>query len=336
MSQATAPSVAGQEAAPQAAPPKPVVVAAAAVPGPAGSNFFIVFKDLLAGGVAGAVSRTVVSPLERMKILFQVQDGAADAYRGIVPTLRKIATEEGWRGFFKGNGTNVIRIAPYSAIQFASFSQYKKIALSITGTEYLAPVPSLIAGACAGITSSTMTYPLDIIRTRLSVQTDGRYRSMWHAIAEVYKHEGGVRGLYRGLSPTLLGVAPYVAINFTTYETLRRFFAEQEALKDENHHRDPKSIQPTGLQKFFSGAVAGATAQTFTYPLDLVRRRMQMMGMPDCRYRYSSTLDAFRTIARVEGIRGLFKGMLPNYLKVVPLMGVNFLVYEWCKRLLNP
>jgi hypothetical protein len=85
-------------------------------------------KHFLAGGIAGAISRTAVSPLERMKILFQLQGlGAVDRYRGIIATLGKILREEGIRGYFKGNGTNVIRIVPYSAIQFASYERYKKV-----------------------------------------------------------------------------------------------------------------------------------------------------------------------------------------------------------------
>jgi hypothetical protein len=86
-----------------------------------------VLKHLTAGGVAGAVSRTAVSPLERMKILFQVQGPGVGSYQGIIPSFLKITREEGVLGYFKGNGTNIIRIVPYSAIQFASYERYKKV-----------------------------------------------------------------------------------------------------------------------------------------------------------------------------------------------------------------
>jgi hypothetical protein len=97
-----------------------------------------VIKHLTAGGIAGAVSRTSVSPLERMKILFQVQGPGMASYQGIIPSFLKITREEGVRGYFKGNGTNIIRIVPYSAIQFASYERYKSVSQSpISGRDLL-------------------------------------------------------------------------------------------------------------------------------------------------------------------------------------------------------
>lgn len=89
-----------------------------------------------AGGVAGAVSRTIVSPLERLKILYQIQSVGREAYtQSVFKSLVKIGKEEGWRGFMRGNGTNCIRIVPYSAVQFGSYNFYKKVCsnLSISG-----------------------------------------------------------------------------------------------------------------------------------------------------------------------------------------------------------
>jgi len=83
--------------------------------------------SFIAGGVAGAVSRTLVSPLERMKILFQIQGPGTASYSGVWPTLVKMWQEEGWRGFLRGNGTNCIRIIPYSACQFAAYTTYKRV-----------------------------------------------------------------------------------------------------------------------------------------------------------------------------------------------------------------
>eukprot|EP01137_Pigoraptor_chileana_P006243 Opistho-2@50377 len=191
-------------------------------------------KYLIAGGIAGAVSRTVVSPLERLKILFQIQTGtgAAVQYNGVVPALSKILREEGTIGFFKGNGTNVIRMVPYSAVQFASYEQYKKLMLLLPPeVEELTTLRRLLAGAMAGVTSVIVTYPLDLIRTRLSAQGEGssrKYTGIAHAYRTILKEEGGWMSgsLYRGLSPTLMGVAPYVALNFTCYELLKKEILE--------------------------------------------------------------------------------------------------------------
>lgn len=84
-----------------------------------------------AGGVAGAVSRTVVSPLERLKILLQVQSAGHNEYKlSVGKALAKMWKEEGWRGFMAGNGTNCIRIVPYSAVQFGSYNLYKRVRLA--------------------------------------------------------------------------------------------------------------------------------------------------------------------------------------------------------------
>ncbi|KAJ2094022.1 hypothetical protein GGI16_005688, partial [Coemansia sp. S142-1] len=135
-------------------------------------------KHLMAGGISGAVSRTVVSPLERMKILFQIQSkGAGSSYNGVVGTLAKIWREEGIAGYMRGNGTNVVRIVPYSAVQFATYEQLKKLLIEEGKTELDTP-RRLTAGAGAGIASVAATYPLDIVRTRISVQTA-------HALANI-------------------------------------------------------------------------------------------------------------------------------------------------------
>ena len=87
-----------------------------------------VFAAFLAGGMAGAVSRTVVSPLERLKILFQIQSAGREEYKlSVGQGLTKMWREEGWRGLMRGNGTNCIRIVPYSAVQFGSYNFYKKV-----------------------------------------------------------------------------------------------------------------------------------------------------------------------------------------------------------------
>jgi solute carrier family 25 (mitochondrial phosphate transporter), member 23/24/25/41 len=137
----------------------------------------------------------------------------------------------------------------------------------------------LTAGACAGITSVVMTYPMDITRTRLSVQSsslsnirsntkDGppkKLPGMFKTIVHIYRTEGGITALYRGLLPTVLGVAPYVGLNFAVYEHLRKVVTP-EGQKN-----------PTGVGKLVAGAISGAIAQSITYPMDVLRRRFQVL-----------------------------------------------------------
>ncbi|KAI8596543.1 mitochondrial carrier domain-containing protein, partial [Dissophora ornata] len=317
-------------------------------------------KYLIAGGVAGAVSRTIVSPLERMKILFQAKPAN---FQGVIPTLRKMWTDEGFLGFMRGNGTNVIRIVPYSAVQFASYEQFKKLLME-PGKNDLDTPRRLSAGALAGLTSVACTYPLDIVRTRLSIQSaqvantkeaQAALPGIWKTMVLIYTKEGGVVGLYRGLGPTLMGVAPYVALNFQAYEVLRAYLTP------------PGETSPSVSRKLLCGAAAGSFAQTVTYPLDVLRRRMQVTQMASVSYKYSSTWDGVKKILKQEGVRGLYKGMVPNYLKgnasprglstdcrllhdflltsnirffffllfpVAPAISISFVVYEQCKQVL--
>ncbi|KAK5223437.1 hypothetical protein LTR47_010169 [Exophiala xenobiotica] len=284
-----------------------------------------------AGGVAGAVSRTVVSPLERLKILYQIQSAGRNEYRmSIAKALRKMYTDEGWRGFMRGNGTNCIRIVPYSAVQFGSYNVYKGWFEPTPGAD-LDPLRRLICGGLAGITSVTFTYPLDIVRTRLSIQSasfaalgkhEGKLPGMWQTMVNMYKTEGGMSGLYRGILPTVAGVAPYVGLNFMVYESVRSWFTE------------PGDKNPIWYRKLAAGAISGAVAQTCTYPFDVLRRRFQINSMSGMGFQYKGIWDAVRTIVSQEGIMGLYKGIVPNLLKVAPSMASSWLSFEMTRDFL--
>ncbi|KAI0009892.1 mitochondrial carrier [Xylariaceae sp. FL0662B] len=286
-----------------------------------------------AGGVAGAVSRTVVSPLERLKILFQVQSAGHSEYKmSVGKALAKMWKEEGWRGFMAGNGTNCIRIVPYSAVQFGSYNLYKRQFFEKYPGAGLNPIERLICGGIAGITSVFFTYPLDIVRTRLSIQTASfaalgnqqkdKLPGMWTTMGSMYKNEGGIRALYRGIIPTVAGVAPYVGLNFMTYEFVRKYLT-------------PDGEQnPNAGRKLLAGAVSGAVAQTCTYPFDVLRRRFQINTMSGMGYQYKSIGDAIKVIVAQEGLRGLYKGLMPNLLKVAPSMAANWLSFEVTRDLL--
>ncbi|KAI2630065.1 solute carrier family 25 member 42 [Xylaria nigripes] len=280
-----------------------------------------------AGGVAGAVSRTVVSPLERLKILLQVQSAGHTEYKlSVGKALAKMWKEEGWRGFMRGNGTNCIRIVPYSAVQFGSYNLYRRQFFERHPGQTMSSLERLVCGGIAGVTSVIFTYPLDIVRTRLSIQTASfaalshgpkdKLPGMWITMAAMYRTEGGIPALYRGIVPTVAGVAPYVGLNFMTYEFVRKMLTPEG---DQN---------PSAARKLLAGAVSGAVAQTCTYPFDVLRRRFQINTMSGMGYQYKSLGDAIKVIIAQEGIRGLYKGLVPNLLKVAPSMAANWLSFE--------
>eukprot|EP00761_Pharyngomonas_kirbyi_P012825 gb/GECH01012852.1/.p1 GENE.gb/GECH01012852.1/~~gb/GECH01012852.1/.p1 ORF type:complete len:320 (+),score=68.20 gb/GECH01012852.1/:1-960(+) len=279
--------------------------------------------QLFCGGVAGSVSRTVASPFERLKILFQVQDmnpHAAGQYKGIFRSIVDIGKEEGWRGYFKGNGTNVVRVIPYSSVQFVSYEQYKRMTKSLTGQDELNYMQRMMCGGLAGISSVAASYPLDLIRCRLSAQgNETKYRGIWHCGKTIFVEEGFL-GLYKGILPTLCGIAPYVGFNFSIYELLK-----STAPKNEQG-------EPSVFIRLMLGGVAGSIAQTITYPLDVIRRRMQMDGFSGREPQYRNTADAFRKVYAQYGVKGFYRGLIPNYLKVIPVVSVSFVVYEKTKQ----
>ncbi|EFC42146.1 predicted protein [Naegleria gruberi] len=285
----------------------------------------------ICGGVSGTVSRTVAAPFERLKILFQVQDlsvqkptGKDVKYNGIIRSLIKIGKEEGISGYFKGNGSNVVRIVPYTAVQFVSYEKYKEWMMNMNPDGRLTTWQRLNCGGLAGMTSVIVSYPLDVVRCRLSAQYEPKiYHGINHALKLIYQTEG-IKGLYRGIVPTLLGIAPYVALNFTTYE-----------------HLKVKSLEYLGsdnlgvVTKLVLGAVSGTFAQTVTYPFDVVRRRMQMVGMSGAEELPKTMPSAFRQVYQKYGFTGFYKGLLSNYMKVIPVVSINFVVYEYMKIFLG-
>ncbi|KAI5601313.1 hypothetical protein BDE02_01G084400 [Populus trichocarpa] len=315
-------------------------------PGPA---LLSICKSLVAGGVAGGVSRTAVAPLERLKILLQVQNPHSIKYNGTIQGLKYIWRTEGLRGMFKGNGTNCARIVPNSAVKFFSYEEASKRILWFyrqqTGNDdaQLTPLLRLGAGACAGIIAMSATYPMDMVRGRLTVQTDKsphQYRGIAHALSTVLKEEGP-RALYKGWLPSVIGVIPYVGLNFSVYESLKDWLLKTNpfGLVEDNE---------LGVTtRLACGAAAGTVGQTVAYPLDVIRRRMQMVGWKDAASvvtgdgrskaprEYSGMVDAFRKTVRHEGFGALYKGLVPNSVKVVPSIAIAFVTYEMVKDVLG-
>ncbi|KAH9731667.1 mitochondrial adenine nucleotide transporter ADNT1 [Citrus sinensis] len=187
------------------------------------------------------------------------------------------------------------------------------------------------------------TYPMDMVRGRLTVQTEKspyRYRGIFHALSTVLREEGP-RALYRGWFPSVIGVVPYVGLNFAVYESLKVWLIKTKPL---GLAEDSELSVTTRLA---CGAAAGTVGQTVAYPLDVIRRRMQMVGwkeassvvIGDGRNRapleYNGMIDAFRKTVRHEGFGALYKGLVPNSVKVVPSISLAFVTYEVVKDILG-
>ncbi len=285
--------------------------------------------DLIAGGTAGAVSRSAVAPLERLKIMYMC-GGTMVRNVGIVQSLQNIFRDEGLRGFFRGNGANVIRIVPFTATQFASYHLFRSI-VTDGNVQSISPVNKFWCGVVSGILATCLTYPLDFIRCRLSMQTNNHrvYKGMWDGLTTVARTEGFLR-LYNGLLPTLVGIIPYSGIQLSMYDIVRTAICGEDE-------------KPTAMQSFLMGSLAGVVAQTVSFPIELIRRRMQVRGFeldgvvdPNAAKPKGGAgiLQEIKGVYRNDGFRGFYRGLLPNYLKIIPAAGVSFLTYEKMKELI--
>ncbi|PNT66124.1 adenine nucleotide transporter BT1, chloroplastic/amyloplastic/mitochondrial [Brachypodium distachyon] len=279
-------------------------------------------RRLVSGAIAGAVSRTFVAPLETIRTHLMVGSRGGGAEDSVAGVFRWIMRTEGWPGLFRGNDVNVLRVAPSKAIEHFTYDTAKKHLTPKAGEPPKIPIPTpLIAGALAGVASTLCTYPMELVKTRLTIQK-GVYENLLYAFIKIARDEGPGE-LYRGLSPSLMGVVPYAATNFYAYETLRRLYRGVTG-----------KAEVGGVPTLLIGSAAGAIACTATFPLEVARKQMQVGALGGTRQVYKNLLHALYCILRKEGARGLYRGLGPSCIKLMPAAGISFMCYEACKKIL--
>ncbi|XP_055585893.1 mitochondrial coenzyme A transporter SLC25A42 isoform X2 [Uranotaenia lowii] len=288
------------------------------------NNRDVVITSLIAGASAGALAKTTIAPLDRTKINFQINKDIPYSFRAALLFLKDTYTKEGFFALWRGNSATMVRIIPYSAIQFTAHEQWKKILQVDLHDD--TKVRRFLAGALAGITSQSLTYPLDLARARMAV-TDkySGYKTLREVFVKIWQCEGP-RTLYRGYWATILGVIPYAGTSFFTYDTLKQEYYKRTGDKSPN----------TVISLAF-GATAGVIGQSSSYPLDIVRRRMQTTGVTaQCADRYLTIGTTLSKIYREEGfIRGFYKGLSMNWIKGPIAVGISFATYDHIKHLLR-
>lgn len=289
-------------------------------------------KQLFAGGGAGAITKTAVAPLERTKILLQVQgmkslgkDKSEFKYKGVMGTMRTVVQEEGFLALYAGNGANVLRVIPVYALKFSFNEQFKDMVR--TPGQDLNFSQLIMAGTMAGLFQTCVTYPLETVRTRLTLGAGlgAKYNGIVDVLRQTVRQEG-FRGLYKGIGPTFLSGSPYVGLQMTFYEIFKRNF--QRLAPDAG----PGLKQ---LEIIVAGATAGIIAQTITYPGDTIRRRMQMNGMGGEAKVYSNSWDCAVKLCRAEGVMGLFNGLRANLIRAIPGAAIQFAAFEFLNDLVN-
>jgi solute carrier family 25 protein 16 len=190
------------------------------------NNMDYIVRSGIAGGVAGCAAKTIIAPLDRVKILFQTSNPSfrkyAGTWLGFYRAGKHIYHTHGLLGLFQGHSATLLRIFPYAAIKFVAYEQFR--ALLIERADQETPLRRLLAGSLSGVVSVFFTYPLDLIRVRLAFDTQGgsshrRPIGLLHIVKTIATEStGGVGGekdavslrkFYRGFVPTVVGILPY-------------------------------------------------------------------------------------------------------------------------------
>ncbi|KAJ7686578.1 mitochondrial carrier [Mycena rosella] len=299
---------------------------------------FIV-RSALAGGFAGGLAKTAVAPLDRVKILLQTHNAEfirfAGTRDGLLCALQYIAQTQGVRGLYQGHTLTLARAIPHAAV---GYTVYEKV------SKWLMPTPEsqtsfrrLTAGAITGMSAMPLTYPFELIRVRLAVETNqtATRPTPWSAVRGIMaegRSSGGITGLvpflhfYRGFTVSLLGTVPYRGGIFLVWETLN---AQARAVLP------PATLQANQTRIHLAvGAIAGTVAQIFTYPLEVIRRTQQASGKgtPNRMIGFQETV---RSVWMAAGWRGFFTGLGIGLVKQVPTHSLSLASWQLAKKALN-
>lgn len=317
-------------------------------------------------------AKTMVGPLDRVKILFQASNPQFAKYTGswfgVVTAMRDINQQSGLRGLFRGHSATLLRIFPYASIKFLAYEQFRAVIIADPSQE--TPFRRLLSGSLAGITSVFFVYPLDVIRVRLAFETRLDSNSSLKKICSQIYHERptqipasaspppplppavanpltprtGLVNFYRGFSPTLVGMLPYAGISFLTHDTVTDILRSPSLAAyttmispPPSRAHPPPPTKPPKLKpwaQFLAGGLAGLISQTASYPLEIIRRRMQVGGAVGDGHRLRMAETARRIWAE-RGFRGFWVGLGIGYVKVVPMVAVSFFVYGRAKDALG-
>ncbi|KAI9836398.1 MAG: hypothetical protein M1819_001428 [Sarea resinae] len=309
----------------------------------------------LAGAIAGVVSRTATAPLDRLKVYLIAQTGfskpalaaakegqpviaAKNAGRPLWQATKELWRAGGMQSMFAGNGLNVVKVMPESAIKFGSYEAAKRVLARFEGhgdPNKIEPWSRFLAGGIGGMMAQLFVYPIDTLKFRMQCETVEGGPHGTKLIAATAKKMWvmhGLRTFYRGLPMGLVGMFPYAAIDLSTFEYLKRAITAHNAHVRGCHEDDAglSSVATAGI-----GAFSGTLGASIVYPLNLLRTRLQTQGTVNHPPTYTGIIDVTTRTLQREGFRGLYRGITPNLLKVVPAVSITYVVYENAKKALG-
>lgn len=274
--------------------------------------------------------------------------------------MREIYRTGGVRGLFRGHSATLLRIFPYAGIKFLAYEQIR--AFMIPSKAHETSVRRFLSGSLAGVTSVFFTYPLEVIRVRLAFETKNNSRSSLSRICKQIYNEHpptpaalssssptrvtaavaqratpryGLVNFYRGFTPTLVGMLPYAGMSFLTHDTIGDWLrhpaiaqytvlpSTRASARTSSATKTPRRTQLNAPAEFTAGAIAGLVSQTASYPLEVIRRRMQVGGAVGDGH-LMGMVETAKKIFLERGWKGFFVGLTIGYIKVVSLSPPSF------------
>lgn len=302
------------------------------------------YEAAIAGGLAGAFTRSVAQPLDVLKIRFQLQlepIKSGSKYSSIPQAVISIVKEEGLFTLWSGHVPAQLLSITYGVLQFSVFEKLTQV-YQDSDQEFYSIHRHWINftnGGVAAAVGTVVSFPFDTVRTRLIAEqkTKKAYKGFTNAITSMVKTEG-VRALFKGLTPTLGQIAPHAGIQFAVYRLLTdtifnkiTYFQRQATLQS--------AVESSLMANLLAGSIAGFFAKTAIYPFDLVKKRLQIQGFQQHRKSFgkqmycNGLLDCVKLTIVMEGFLALYKGYGPSMLKAVLVSAMHFAVYDEIKHL---
>jgi len=293
----------------------------------------------VAGSFSGAITRLVCQPLDVAKIRLQLQAeiGQKRKYKNLLELVYKLLREEGFGALWKGHVPAQFLSITYGFVSFAAFESF---AATLNGQNrddtFNKTVINFMCGAGAGCAGTIFSFPFDMVRTRLVAQKTQVYSGTRDAMGQIYR-SAGLTGFYKGFVPTCLAVAPQSGLQFGLYSLFTQMLGGWVNKDDSRLGHGVITVQGS----LICGAMAGMATKAILYPLDVVKKRLQVSGWVDGRKglgetpHYKNLRHCLVSLVKVEGVRSFYKGFTPALIKAVSTTSISFMAYEWtCKLFL--
>lgn len=207
-----------------------------------------------------------------------------------------------------------------------AYEQMKRIVKWKTGHSQLNMLERFFAGGCAGALAQTIIYPMEVLKTRLALRKTGELGNGLGGLftfVKKMKVNEGILCFYKGFLPNLIGIFPYAGIDLTVYETIKNWWI----------YRHPQVSEPGVIAVISCGVISSTCGQILTYPLALVRTRLQALHVINDQP--TTMRGQFIYIYTKDGIKGLYRGFIPNFMKVIPAVSISYVTYEQCRKMLG-